>query len=106
MVVLMLTLVESAKSVNLVSAGRVGDRLRSMDNLIVRELAGVSTHRHIVARLDFLDQIRIRFLLWHDWLDGIDWVIHSFTHLRGLTTDSYPITRFPMTKYEPWNLPL
>lgn len=52
MVVLMLTLVKSAKSVNLVSAGRMGDRLRSMDNLIVGELAGVSTHRHIVARLD------------------------------------------------------
>ena len=53
MVVLRLTLVKSAESVNLVSAGRMGDRLRSMDNLIVRELAGVSTYRHIVARLDF-----------------------------------------------------
>ena len=52
MVVVRLTLVESAKSVNLVSAGRVGDRLRSMDNLIVGELAGVSTHRHIVDRLE------------------------------------------------------
>lgn len=60
MVVVRLTLVESTESVNLVSVGRVGDRLRSMNNLIVRELAGVSTHRHIVARLDFLDQIRIR----------------------------------------------
>lgn len=53
MVVLRLTLVKSAESVNLVSAGRMGDRLRSMDNLIVRELAGVSTYRHIVVRLDF-----------------------------------------------------
>lgn len=53
MVVVRLTLVKSAKSVNLVSAGGTGDRLRSMDNLIVRGLAGISTYRHIVARLDF-----------------------------------------------------
>ena len=68
-----------------------------MDNLIVG-VAGISTYHHIVVRLD-----QIRFLLWHDWLDGMDWVIHSFIHslAGGLTTDSYPITRFPMTKYEP-----
>ena len=53
MVVLRLTLVKSAKSVNLVSAGRMGDRLRSMADPIVGELAGVSTYRHIVVRLDF-----------------------------------------------------
>ena len=53
MVVLRLTLVKSAESVNLVSAGRMGDRLRSMNDPIVGELAGGSTHRHIVARLDF-----------------------------------------------------
>lgn len=54
MVVLRLTLVKSAESVNLVSAGRMGDRLRSMDtDCQVRELAGVSTYRHIVVRLDF-----------------------------------------------------
>ena len=46
MVVVKLTLVESSKSVNLVSAGRVGGRLRSMDNLIVggRHL-NLSPHR-------------------------------------------------------------
>lgn len=52
MVVVRLTLVESAKSVNLVSAGGVGDRLRSMDDLIVGGLAGISTYHHIVVRLD------------------------------------------------------
>ena len=64
-----------------------------MDDLIVWGLAGISTYHHIVVRLD-----QIRFLLRHDWLDGIDWVSHSFIHsltCGGLTTDSYPITLVP-----------
>ena len=68
-----------------------------MDDLIVWGLAGISTYHHIVVRLD-----QIRFLLWHDWLDGIDWVSHSFIHsLAGaLRLTPIPLHWFPMTKYE------
>ena len=83
MVVVRLTLVESAKSVNLVSAGRVGDRLRSMDNLIVGELAGVSTHRHIVDRLDFCFGV-IGLM---EWTGSF---IHSFT-CGGLRLTPIPL---------------
>ena len=94
MVVLRLTLVKSAKSVNLVSAGRMGDRLRSMDTDCqgIGWCLNLSSHRR-----------QIRFLLWRDWRDEIDLVIHA--PLMGNETP-IPLHWSPMTKYEPWNLPL
>ena len=96
MVVLRLTLVKSAESVNLVSAGRMGDWLRSMDTDCrgVGWCLNLSPHRR-----------PIRFLLWHDWCNGVDWVVHALTHGRLYETP-IPLHWFPMTKYEPWNLPL